>query len=588
MKLFTVVSTNIHMLKKIMRYCPAFFIASFIFSLLGSIVNLVNLVILRELINALLSDEGFQRITNLVVLSAAIGVVFSALNSIYSTIIRPVSIQNFQKQMHSELFAKAALVDVSCYDDTSFYNGFSLALQQSDSRAVSIMDTFFSFISNVFSCYALVSLIYVLDSHVLCMVIVNVVGCTLISFVQSSVQHRFNKQSIPLGRLINYIKRIFFQREYCKEIRLSGLANLFGEKFENYTDRMKNVIFEFVPQNLACNGGQSIISTICNSGILFSIAKKTYFQLLNIADFSTIITGSQQFRQSLTNVIHIFPQLSEHTLYAKDFIEFERLADKLSMSKKERFPSTPRIIANKMTFGYDEQSYVLENISFNINFGEKIAIVGENGSGKSTLIKLITGLYSPTNGAITFNNVPCAEVNRVDLSKHISVLFQDFALYSTTIAENVLMRTTSPNNGQDQKNVENALNYVGLLDKINCLPQGINTELTKEFSDVGVLFSGGELKRIALSRIFVQDPSVVILDEPLNSLDYLSIDLFWNALLDFCSNRTLIVVTHKVQDLSWADKILVFNRGCIAEEGTHSELIRKKGIYSAMYNSTSS
>ena len=215
-----------------------------------------------------------------------------------------------------------------------------------------------------------------------------------------------------------------------------------------------------------------------------------------------------------------------------------------------------------------------------IRKGEKIALVGENGAGKTTLIKLIMRLYDVTEGCITFGGVDIRKLNTKEYRKQIGAVFQDFQIYGATLAENVKMDFVDSN---DREKIQSALIKADFGGKLDKLSDGLDTELTKEFSDSGTMLSGGESQKVAIARMFMQDMPVAILDEPSSALDPIAEYRLNKSMMENAENQAVILISHRLSTTKDADRIILLENGSIAESGTHNELIANDGMYAKMW-----
>ena len=228
--------------------------------------------------------------------------------------------------------------------------------------------------------------------------------------------------------------------------------------------------------------------------------------------------------------------------------------------------------------GKDEKT--LENVSFTINKGETIAVVGHNGAGKTTLSKLLMRLYDVTEGEILYNGKNISEYNLISYRDRFASVFQDYRIFAMTVAENVLMQETDENN---IPLAEKALTQSGVMNKISTLPEGVNTLLTKEFDDEGASLSGGETQKLAIARLFAKKFDVAVLDEPSSALDPVAESKMYDALAEGTKGKTVFYISHRLSSAANADKILVFSHGRLIETGTHARLMEKGGEYCEMF-----
>ena len=275
----------------------------------------------------------------------------------------------------------------------------------------------------------------------------------------------------------------------------------------------------------------------------------------------------------------IIGQYAEKFRKLLDYEPVIEVADGLTPDK-----SAGALELHNVSFRYpNTDKDTLKDISIEIKPGEKIAIVGENGAGKTTFVKLLMRLYDVTDGSIKYNGHDIREYKTSEYRKKISAVFQDYNIYAATLAENVLLRTYKK---EDEKDVIEALKKADFSKKLSKLPDGIYTNLTREFSEDGVNLSGGESQKIAISRVFLndEDRAISILDEPSSALDPVSEYKLNKNLIDHAQNDTVIFISHRLSTTRMADRIYLFEHGSIIEQGSHEELMAHNGRYREMFD----
>ena len=222
----------------------------------------------------------------------------------------------------------------------------------------------------------------------------------------------------------------------------------------------------------------------------------------------------------------------------------------------------------------------LSHVSMKFKVGQRLAVVGENGSGKTTFIKLLCRLYDPTEGQILLNGIDIRKYRYDDYLAVFSVVFQDFQLLALPLGQNVAASVHL-----DRQRAEQCLRAAGFGDRLDALPEGLDTYLYKDYADTGVEVSGGEAQKIALARTLYKDAPFIILDEPTAALDPVAEAEIYQRFNDIVGNKTAIYISHRLSSCKFCDEIAVFDQGQVVQQGTHQELVAcAGGKYEALWN----
>jgi len=321
--------------------------------------------------------------------------------------------------------------------------------------------------------------------------------------------------------------------------------------------------------------------------ILF-IARQTINKAISFGEMAMFLLA---FRQGMVFIKDLFGSLAglyEDGLFIGDTFEFLNLKENITAREPvvTTHPLTNEIKVETLSFTYPGNDFsTIKNVSFRIRKGEILAIVGPNGAGKSTLVRLLCRLYDPDSGAVYYDNTDIKHMEPELYRKQFSVVFQDFMLYNLSAGENIRLGNVSSDNDEDK--IKSAAAATGIDDLIDNLPKGYNTIIGNLFDDSREL-SWGEWQKMALARALYRDAPVLILDEPSSSLDAdTEYDIF-RRFREIVSGRTSILISHRFTNVTLADRIIVLDKGEIAETGTHDELMKKEGIYFSMYTKQSS
>jgi ABC-type multidrug transport system fused ATPase/permease subunit len=306
-------------------------------------------------------------------------------------------------------------------------------------------------------------------------------------------------------------------------------------------------------------------------GIIYIfVGIKTIYKGLSASIFSLYAQSSINFTINFISLVNNLLQFYQISTFINPFVALIKIEETDSTSGKKELTSINKIEVKNLTFIYPRsETIILNNISFEINAKEKIAIVGLNGAGKTTLIKLLCGLYKPTSGEILVNGFPINDYNYNSYIKTIGAVFQDFKLFAYSIKNNI-----SPTSSTEK--INEVIEQLDLRKVIDNLPNGIDSNYTKNLYDDGVELSGGEQQKIAIARALIKDASLVILDEPTSALDPLAEASIYENFSQLTKDKISIFISHRMSSSVFCDKILVIENGIKVSFDTHSNLMKDK------------
>lgn len=327
---------------------------------------------------------------------------------------------------------------------------------------------------------------------------------------------------------------------------------------------------------------------VAEMGILFVFA---YFKLpdvlngsMSVGEFSFFVELLSRLADSVGGMVGNFGWMYENNLYVNhlfDVLNVKNIVfDKENPIRIPHDPYPPTIEFKNVSFKYPgAPAKTLKNLNFIIKSGENVALVGKNGAGKTTIVKLLCRFYDADSGEILINGVNIKDVSRADWYTYIGTLFQEFVHYDFSVKDNIVM--ADPEHVDKNRLIE-AARKSGALEFIDELPEKFDQQLGKEYEG-GIELSQGQWQKIAITRAFYEGAPVLILDEPTSAIDAETEYEIFQNLEKFYKDKTLFLISHRFSTVRNADKIIVLDKGKIIEEGNHTSLISKKGVYKRMF-----
>lgn len=540
-----------------------------------------NILFLKVLLSIIDGDADFR--TYFTYLLLFFGVYFLVnVISAFAERTRLISAKIVLKRLNNKIFEKATSLDVSCYENPEFYDKYQRAtLVLSSSYFDLICWDVAAIIGGIIALICVVATVTVINPMYL-LFLLPVTLVFVIEIYKSKAVYKRDLEMTTNNRIKAYIQRTMFLKEYSKDMRTSNIFAVLIQRFKKAIDgnvfilkkyglklfiysMVSSLFSDFIP----------IIGTYAFAGYQFIFTKA-----LSISSFSVVLSSINSVRDSTMSIAEGFDELSQMALYFQNLRDFFDYEPKITDGGKDagEFES---IEFKNVTFGYpDTDKTILKDVSFRINKGETIAVVGINGAGKSTLVKLLLRFYDPDEGEVLYNGINVKEYNVNSLRNVFATVFQDYKNFAVSVNENIMCHECSD---EEKKIAEKALRQSGVWEKIQSLPKGADTVLTREFEIDGAGLSGGENQKVSAARLFARNFQIAVLDEPSSALDPIAEYKMYENLIEVTKNKTVIYISHRLSSAVLSDRIFVLGNGTIIESGSHSELMAQNGEYSKMF-----
>lgn len=447
------------------------------------------------------------------------------------------------------------------------------------SGGANFIDTCNQFCVCIVGVIASSALIYKINFFMILLILATCIAqFALLKIINKKISENLDSRS-KFRTKFDYFYKMSKDTDACKDIKLYGLQDYFIKSLSGALYNIEKIISKYTHQAAAFDAVTALLNLMREAVAYLYLVYLVTKGRLSVSEFVFyfgIITG---FSNWIVSLVYSYSQIerccNECRAYRK-YIESEDKADK-GIEFKERNIQT--IEFKNVSYKYPSaEKETLKNINLKFRNGENIAIVGENGAGKTTLIKLLCGLYSPTEGEIAINGTSTADISKESCFNLFSAIFQDYYFLPMSIAENLTAEMD-----YDREKLYAALEKAGIADKINALENKEKSMMDKEVYKNAVDFSGGEKQKLLLAKAIYKDAPVLILDEPTAALDPIAeneLYLKYNALTN---GKLSFFISHRLSSTRFCDRIIFVSDGRITEEGTHDELMALKGAYYKMY-----
>jgi ABC-type multidrug transport system fused ATPase/permease subunit len=491
----------------------------------------------------------------------------------------------FDFHCQSLIFNKVTACDYEIMESPAGLTRISKALEHvgSDNRSARMVSEILSkLLGSVLGTFLYAGILISLSPWIFLAVTVTTLSGFFTLRLTSRWDYRNKNNWKTYDRKLDYLRKNSGDFTRAKDMRLYSMSDWFSDVFKHTLDgrmawRKKSAQTEFAADALR------LTLSLVREGVAYTyLTYLIYTQGLPVSDFVLFFGVIAGLSGWLNGVVQEMNNLYRAHLGFCEIREFLDYPDRANHGEGPKLPAgTFEIEFDKVTYRYPGSGEAaVSDVSFKLKKGEKLAVVGLNGAGKTTLVKLMCGLYDPTEGRVLINGTPLTEFNREELYAAFSAVFQDIFVMPFSIARNVSAR---PEEQTDKRRAAEMLRQAGLWEKTDGLPQGMETQLVKSVRDDALDLSGGEVQKLALARALYMEGRVLLLDEPTAALDPIAESRVYQEYNRMTAGNTSVFISHRLASTRFCDRIFFLENGRVAECGTHDELIAMKGKYCEMY-----
>lgn len=510
-----------------------------------------------------------------------------SLVNILSNRVTRLSGEVVTNHVKCKIMHKAKEIDVASFDMPDFYEKLENANREAGMRPVEVIRSTFAIVSTLISAVSFIVILAAVAWFAPLIVILLSVPSAVTTFYFRKKNFHYMRHHSKERRQMAYYSDMLVNKDMVKELRLFNLSDTFIVNYSKVFDRYFSGIKKLIGHESAWNALISLITTAVNCALFFFIAFTVTAGNGQIGDYSLYTGALTSIATCVATLVTLVSGVYEGTLFIDNMIVF--------MNEKRHIVPTlpqPRPVSRHIghTIEFQDVSFrypgtrrdVLKDISFVIDPGDTVVLVGLNGAGKTTLLKLLTRLYDPTKGRILLDGNDIREYDTGQLYAMFGAIFQDFGKYAFTVSENIAFgEITKP---PEHLAIRQAAQASSAEEFISRLPKGYDTPLMRLFEQSGIEPSIGQWQKLAIARAFYSDSDVLILDEPTASLDAIAEQEIFNQFDRLRKDKTTFFVSHRLSSATIASKILVLENGRLAESGDHATLMEKKGVYHKLFS----
>ncbi len=539
----------------------------------------------QRLVTKLTAEQGLTAFSEVVPETVVLGVALavSGLAAVFVRRYRWLVGEQVTRHVQEEIVEVSVSVDYQMYESQDFHDQLDRSNMQVSESSYAMAYDVLSLLNVLATSIVVVMVLVRTVPEVLGVILLVAIPSVVAARASARLAYQTTYQLTAGDRLRFYLYGALTGKHEARELRIFGLSGMLRNRWAGlYDDRMGKIRL-LVRRQVLFDGIATLIGAVVVAAVLLILVQAGIDGRITVGDAAVAIVAMQQLTGRLRLAASASGSLRQSTFFLDEFARFRKLRPDDHADPPATEPlARGNLVIDGVSFRYPgTDALVLDDVSLEIAPGEIVALVGVSGSGKTTLAHLVAGLYRPTTGTITFDGVDITTIPRSVYWRSLAVVFQDFVRYELTGRENIALGDHQRQD--DVAGVAAAARRAGIDQALEALPAGYETMMSRAYDD-GADLSVGQWQRVAVARAFFREAPLLVLDEPAAALDAVAEQRLYERMVELCSTRSVLLISHRFSTVRMAHRICVVERGRIIEQGSHRQLMELDGRYAELFN----